>query len=264
MKIFVISLSDETARRESISRQFETVELNYRFANAERCAVNALEKIPLIDKFKFALNTGRKPTPGELGCYQSHREMWRRCVSLHEPILILESDAHLMTGFNTALAVLDKCINEMGFIRLQGVGRATRSWKIRTSGLMPVTQVGEWIISRMKRPRLALVGYALHPRTAQALLDAFPRFVAPVDCMLQKTWIHRQAMFVITPPIICEGPHSADSNMLGRDAERIQLMALLRPPWKLYERARRFLTPSVGSNQIHKIAARNWDGITEL
>ncbi len=264
MKIFVISLSDETARRESIATQFATVELDYQLHDAEHCSVDALQDIPVVDRLKFSLNTGRRPTLGELGCYQSHRQMWQRCVSLNEPILILESDAYLMTGFKTALGVLERCVHQMGFIRLQNVRRTTKSWKIRSSGLMPVTQIGDWMFSCMTRPRLALVGYALHPRTARALLKAFPRFIAPVDCMLQKTWIHKQSIFVISPPIIREGPHSADSNMLGRNMQRIKLLVLIRPLWKLYERGRRFMVFARVSNKINNIAAGNWDEATGL
>ncbi|OOQ14733.1 glycosyltransferase family 25 protein, partial [Helicobacter pylori] len=56
--------------------------------------------------------------PQEFGCYLSHYFLWKECVKLNQPVVILEDDATLESNFMQAL---EDCLKSpFDFVRLYG------------------------------------------------------------------------------------------------------------------------------------------------
>ncbi|WP_154213226.1 glycosyltransferase family 25 protein [Helicobacter pylori] len=56
--------------------------------------------------------------PQEFGCYLSHYFLWKECVKLNQPIVILEDDAILESNF---IQALEDCLKSpFDFVRLYG------------------------------------------------------------------------------------------------------------------------------------------------
>ncbi len=51
-----------------------------------------------FQKENLSLNPNTKiyRRPGAQGCFMSHWELWKHCVKINQPIIILESDAHII------------------------------------------------------------------------------------------------------------------------------------------------------------------------
>src|SRR5690606_26039033 len=65
---------------------------------------------------------GRDLTPGEVGCYLSHLELWRMVAEGEEPaILIMEDDVVLQPYFQLALSAASTCTTPWEMLRLYGI-----------------------------------------------------------------------------------------------------------------------------------------------
>ena len=56
----------------------------------------------------YLISTRRLPSAAEIGCYASHLMLWRRCVEMDQPIVILEDDFNLQPNFVQAHEVAEK------------------------------------------------------------------------------------------------------------------------------------------------------------
>jgi glycosyl transferase family 25 len=117
MKIFVISLRGEQARRAYVQRELSDAGLPFRFFDAIEGTV-AEQHFAAIRPWSFLINARRRPTLGEIGCYASHRSLWRHCIELGEPILVLEDDCELAANFAAALKRIEALTRKYGFVRL--------------------------------------------------------------------------------------------------------------------------------------------------
>ena len=95
MKIFVINLQRATERRVSAARQLTALDLDYQFFEAVECPSEASRQFRDFDRWRYSLHTRRRPMRGEIGCYASHLRLWKICVELGEPIVVLEDDFQL-------------------------------------------------------------------------------------------------------------------------------------------------------------------------
>ncbi len=89
MKVFVISLAHSEARRSHVDEQLRSQHIPYRFFEALDGKAGYKISFDSFDATQFILRTGRLATAGEIGCFASHRELWRHCVELDEPILMM-------------------------------------------------------------------------------------------------------------------------------------------------------------------------------
>ena len=119
MKVFVISLKNATERRASAVMQFEQANLDFHFFDAVEGAAFFFEHFHGINRRLYRLNTLREPLATEIGCYASHRSLWRTRAALDEPILILEDDFQLAAGFSDKVPMIKALAETHGFIRLE-------------------------------------------------------------------------------------------------------------------------------------------------
>lgn len=219
IKMFVITLSDALERQQQAETQLRAAGFDFRFFPAVRGTDAIGSSACPVDERDFLLATGRHVTAGEVGCYASHRLLWKHCASVGEPLLVMEDDFLLSDGFAAAVRHLEREIADFHFIRLQSERRA-RKRKVKSLGSFDLWQY-------TKAPQSAMC-YGISPSAAQRLLTHADIIEAPVDVYMKRCWQHGQRMYGITPYTVTESPLSSHSQIAGRTKARKGFMTQLQ------------------------------------
>jgi glycosyl transferase family 25 len=206
--IFVISLDDATERRQSASRQLDALGLSFEFFDAVR-GDEALSGGYVDDSidYDWILNCGRTPTRGELGCYSSHRALWKKCVELGRPILIMEDDFKLLEDFPAAVEQVEQQIGRYGYLRLQ---TETRAKHVR------VGDAGHFDVRRYTYAPHSLMCYGITPAVAARWVELTSTAREPVDIFVKKFWHHGQPLYGLYPYTVTESALSVATSIRGR------------------------------------------------
>ena len=101
VKVFVICLSTRQQHSQCINSWYYTFK-NVNIFDAVKGATIDLTDSSLVHPLvHLSINTGKQhstydiPSRGAIGCFLSHYELWQRCVSLNEPIIIMEEDVFI-------------------------------------------------------------------------------------------------------------------------------------------------------------------------
>ena len=209
MKIVVISLPDAAERRERAARQLGELGLAFEFFDAMRGEqVMADRYFEHCDEEEWLLNTGHPMSPGEVGCFASHRSMWQKCVELGEPLMIMEDDFQLLPGFAAAVEKVAENISEYGFIRLQSETRAKKQ---------RVAMLGDQTLWRYTKVPHSSMCNSITPEVAQNLIEQTRAIYEPVDVFVKKFWLHGQPIYGITPYTVTESTLSKETYILHRE-----------------------------------------------
>ena len=207
--VLVISLDDATERRQSATRQLGALGIPFRFFDAVR-GDSAFEQGLLedCDRRRWLLNCGRQPTPGEFGCYASHRQLWKFCADHGRPVLVMEDDFKLLDEFTDAIEQAEKHISDYGFLRLQTETRA-RSTHVASAGTFDVL--------RYTYAPHSLMCYAITPEVARRWYALTANASAPIDVFVKKFWEHGQPLYGLRPYTVTESALSIATSIRGRD-----------------------------------------------
>ncbi len=233
MRIVLISLPDSHERRAAATAQFAEAGLPFEFFDGINGSTATTPLFDAIDENLYLLNSGRLPSPGEIGCHASHRAVWEYCVELDEPVIVLEDDAKLEASFFAATNEISKLIDTYGFIRLQ---------HLRDAPKVRVTEAGDFDLYYCKKYPHGAVGYAINPATAKAFVRHSKILTAPADKFIKDFWIHGQPMYCLLPESITPGILNEDSTISGRGKPRNSLsLQIKRVIFKLSSAIRRLL-----------------------
>ena len=228
MKVFIISLPEQAERRKSAEQQMREAGVAFEFFDGIRGEVAIREcYFEGFDDAAFRLNTGRLVAIGELGCFASHRELWKRCAALDEPIMILEDDFNLLPEFAKSVRVAAALTNQVGFIRLQATAKA----KSRRVG----SHNGFELLRYVKAPH-GLMCYCLSPAVAKHFVQLTRTIDAPVDEFTKKFWEHGQLMFALTPYSVAPSILSVETTIIGRK----KIRKTPRSAWRRFLRKARW------------------------
>lgn len=208
MQACVISLPQSGDRRAHIDAQFRACGIDFEFFDAVEGAETFSDHFEAHDEQAYLVNTGRTASPGEIGCYASHLTLWKRCVTLNTPLLILEDDARLEPNFSDAFDTAANLVEEFGFIRLQ------KEWKKRKT--LVCRYAGFGVYSYPSFP-LGAQCYAVSPVAARALISRSYLFSAPVDVFIKRYWEHGQPLFSLLPHAVSLS-HFSELTTIKREA----------------------------------------------
>jgi glycosyl transferase family 25 len=121
MKVFVINLKSADQRRKSAESQLSKLKIDYEIFEAFDQNDNPSAHFTRINYFLYLVECNFLPSKGEIACYASHLALWKRCISIGEPITILEDDFLAREGLKDALEFIEPYGNELGFIRLEAI-----------------------------------------------------------------------------------------------------------------------------------------------
>lgn len=211
LPVYLINLPDHADRRRHSIEQLRrcglldalvfTGAVNGRELPAER--VQAL--------YDARRNSREFPKPlgrGEIGCYASHLECWRRIVASGEPAaLVLEDDVRLDDDLAQVLGELLRDGPTFDMVKL--IGRARESIRRR------VRSVGTRSLIEYFRAPSWTGAYLVSGAGARKLLQARARFFRPIDVDLKFWWEVDPdfALFGIWP---YPATHAGFSSVLGK------------------------------------------------
>jgi glycosyl transferase family 25 len=226
--VFVISLAEAEQRRLVITDYLSRLGLPWSFFDALRYPNTA------HDKAYAGL------TPGEVGCFLSHRAVWNHIsTSDIDYAVILEDDTVLIPtlDYDALFASLHRFGVEC--IRL-AVDRIEHAKPLVSLG----TSIG--MVSRLTAPRFGLgtAAYAITPHAARLLHSAASDIRTPVDLWLERYHNHRLPVFSLLPPCgvimrsqptTIEGRETAEPRSTGSYvfARATQALADIRDNWQL-------------------------------
>ena len=235
LTIFVISLKQATERRDAIRKQFDLF-------GYECTVVDGIDGAEGIAHFKehnrlaYLFNAGRKATTGEIGCYASHKSVWKLCAESNLPVVVLEDDAQLHDGFAEAMELVSQEIYKYGFIRLEPNNRgAVEVFRSNSAGRK------QFSIGYCRRYPFCATAYAISPTVARAFIKRSAKLTAPVDVFIKNFWSHRQPLYALSPACAYPGPLRNESYIeQGRTSEvKSSWFKPVRLIFKLWQSLRR-------------------------
>ena len=241
MKILVISLADASSRRRSVCEQFATLGIDFEFLDAAP-GFDGMRQggIRNLDALAFLLNTGRNVTPGEVGCFASHRLAWQRCVELGEPVVIMEDDFSLRPNFRDALNTSRSITERVGFLRLQDTLRSKE---------VVVAKLGRFELQRFTKPPHGLMCYCLSPDTAKNFLARTVTIDAPVDVFVKLFWEHGQPMYGLTPFSVESSELHSQTSIEGRSKAKKPIAISV---WRLLRRLQTFFARTLSNARRYR------------
>lgn len=210
MKIYVINLPKSEDRRINVQQQMDAAGVEFEFFAALNGEQAMNDWFDGYNEREFMISTGRRSSEGEKGCYASHLALWKYCVELDEPIMIMEDDFKLAPEFSAAVATTASLIGEFGSIRLQDAPRRAET---------KVKDVGDFTLYRYRRMPHCLMCYAMTPSVAKALISHSAVINEPVDVLTKKFWQHKQVMYALLPYTVGNSDLSDDSTVQERKRE---------------------------------------------
>ncbi len=214
MKIFVISLPTSHARRASAASQLHKFGLDFEFFQGVFGSHVLDRYFDGYDEEQFLRNTGRMMCDGEIGCYASHLALWKKCVELDEPIVIMEDDFLLLDAFPESIRQLDRNVHQYGYIRLQEEGRARK---------LKEKECGNFVLWRFTKAPHGAMCYGISPSVAAVFIEQSNILTAPIDVYVKKFWSHNQPIYGLSPYMVIDSNLCRDTNIKGRKKHKKSL-----------------------------------------
>ena len=221
-RVVVVSLPEAHERRKHIRQEFlKFPHLTYEFFDAIKIRSRTEDPID-YDTYTRKRLFGDDLRPGEVGCFLSHREIWRQCANSTDPAwCILEDDIQLLPEFEQRILLLMEHAKEWDVVRLMQLLPRRKSWVLRQLD-------HRHVLKNYDRQPAGTQGYLLKPQTAQKLVEHAKNIVWPIDETLDLYWEHQQRLYCLAPAAISLEPRF-DSQIGPRVADR-------RPWWRKQQR----------------------------
>lgn len=220
LKIFVINLPSAIDRREHITTELNKLKLPFEVFNA----VNGNTDLSYANKHYSPLGRllryARPLSNSQIGCFASHYELWNKCITLNEPILVLEDDIDFSLNFVTQLKLLLPCLDDYHYIRLAGTFQRPKCYVRNNVSLYSKKGPG------------GTIAYLLDPEAAQRLLNRASKWIEPVDEYMDRYWLHGVLPYVAEPEIIFF-ESKFESSVVNKYPAKI-IFKITREIYKLY------------------------------
>ncbi len=159
----------------------------------------SISDVPVGDRDTIPRGNWWLTTP-ELGCFMSHFNLWKRCVDLNEPILVLEHDAVVLAP----VPVLPE-----GTVALE--------------------------LCRMDQAIANTAAYIISPAAAKlALAEAFRHGIQPVDELLWRTALKRQPTGSVAFAVVRHESGGISTIQFSRNDTTHRFVAD-KNPWDAYQ-----------------------------
>jgi len=129
-------------------------------------------------------------TPNEIGCYLSHKEAWRRCVTHNIPTLVFEDDFVLSPEFESVINCLLNNQSAWSLVRLQGL------YEVPYQELAPLCDAH---LVKNLGDAVGATAYLIKPEVAQVLIDESRAIYEPVDHFLEHQSKHGLEFLAVRP-----------------------------------------------------------------
>jgi len=218
----VITLRRSTARAENVRRIIDRCPVPCEIWDASDGAQMSDEQIAAV--YQTRLNTPYYPfklRPGEIGCFLSHRRIWKKMVDESIPqLLILEDDIEMLPNFDQLLQHAVEKTPRDGYVQFQ-----VRQLRIAGNG-QPSDDQPQLIKPTVVPLRTSAQLVTLS--AARRLLHYTEIFDRPVDAAIQLTWMHGATILVASPQSVTEVSASIGGSTIGSKKKRRPLLDSIR------------------------------------
>ncbi|MCZ2104363.1 MAG: glycosyltransferase family 25 protein [Comamonadaceae bacterium] len=220
-QVMVISLTRAADRRVAVAEQLGRHALDFRFFDAiDGATLDATP--PQYDRKQRMKRYGLDLTAGELGCFLSHRAVWRECVASQRNVLVLEDDFRITGDLHGALDEISSITEPWDFIRLCG-DRVVRRIAV------PIRSFGSSCIAEELSDSMLTTAYLLSPPGAEKLIRESEKFHLPVDNFMEMRYAYGFRSLAVLPYPI---EHAAVPSTIGdRRVRRKTLGLQMRRLW---------------------------------
>lgn len=177
-----------------MAEQFTRLDLPHYFFDAIQ--VDLANAWPTAyDRRRRLAYSGVDMRAGEMGCYLSHRQVWRDFLKTPEPLcLVLEDDVLLSNDFPEVVEALCAMDRQWDFVRLFEMFSEKQFHPQRING-------NYQLIDYLQQPK-GTQGYLLNRHAAQILLDYTEVMWHAIDNAIDRDWEHGLWLKGITPDLL--------------------------------------------------------------
>lgn len=204
--IFVINLESSIERKHHITKQLNSLKTKFNIFPA----INGRDpEQKILDMYDDVLSQEyrcKSLSKGQLGCYASHYLLWKKCVELNKPIIILEDDIVFdEPNFKRFYNLAPQLNPKYECIRLFSNHR-------RKVSIQDIESIDTLTINRSNKGHMRGMGYFLTPNGAKKFLQHSTKWYMAVDIYMDRFWINGVEPYGISPSLIKIEP-SFDSDI---------------------------------------------------
>ncbi|MEZ9328017.1 glycosyltransferase family 25 protein [Vibrio breoganii] len=195
--IYYINLDKSIERKAHIESQLKNVECNvHRFpaTNGHMLDISQFDKYNSKKSKKYRK---RELNKGQLGCFSSHYNLWKKCIEINKPILIIEDDIIIHTPvMNNFIESYKKGdLENYECIRLFNNRRRSVTYKQEKKFF------GYYLV-RYNKGLMGTQGYYITPRGASKLISESKEWFLPVDIYMDSFWINKVIPYGTLPACV--------------------------------------------------------------
>lgn len=181
--VFLINLPRSVYRRRVMEDRLAALSLEYTLIPGVDGRAEWDRLVPSLDAAAFGRLTGRDPTPGDVGCYHAHLDVWRAFVATDAQVaLVLEDDVVFHDDFLQAVAAAIRGRDQWDYLQLN---------RIRAKLPVRQGQVGKWRLNGYVGPATGTGAYLITRALAESLLPRMLPMRLPVDQELDRMYDHQ-------------------------------------------------------------------------
>ena len=208
MNCVVINLQRANERREQIARQFENVNLEFEFfTGIDGHELSEIDFIKNVDDQAGLINLEHPNLPGMLGCWLSHRQVWRNALEKGWAFLaVFEDDVTLSPIICKAMDIIETNSENMYSFDVIFLDdrRPHRPF-------VPLHVIcSDFSIGLVRHSNLGTSGYIITRRAMRHLLDRYSRMPVAIDQLMHADWRNTLQIFTIRPQVVFHGERFVD------------------------------------------------------
>ncbi len=193
--VFVISLKDETARRDAIAAHLKECGFDFQFFDAVDGRQMDVLAHPDYDGQTRRAAHGRDLKPGELGCFLSHRGIYEEIIKQDlDYAFVVEDDARFHEDTKDILEDLIAKKFEFDIVRLLGSPKVAKGKHRKLFQLLK----DFWLV-RLRTCPGGAHATLISRNGAEKLIKATQTFAFPIDTVLGRCWETGIKAFSIQP-----------------------------------------------------------------
>ncbi len=236
VKVVVLTLPNASDRQARIKKLLDDAGIEFEFSWGVDGRKEHDPCMDMYDEPKRLRTKGSPMSPGQLGCYAGHYNIWRSCAEENRKYIVLEDDVVFdQAGLASFLKAVPKLPARFECLRL--FKNKTRNHKE-----YEIAETGGFKVLRYTKGPMSSMGYFLTPGAARKFLDSADPIFLPVDIYMDRYWVNNVVCLGVSPAFISHDYHF--DSMIGyepKSGRRPLFIRLSREFFTLTERLRRFL-----------------------
>ena len=187
-------MKDSVERRTAVQLALDKENIKFDFFDGVNIKKSNSDIVLKYDSGKTLKAKGYTLTDTELGCFASHIGLWKKCVSLNEPILILEDNFKINKRLLPFIEYGNKHIEKLGVLKF---GASAYAKYIHIAEVTSNTALVKY-----KKGVCGGSSYMISPVAAKKYLIMSESFFEPVDNFMDKEWLTDQPLYTFHPHVI--------------------------------------------------------------